>query len=193
MIIPIIPFFFIMARTIIFISGWKVPKWLAKSSFVWNANFWKEYNCIFLDSKTPESNHMIHEELDNLEGLVREHPDCAVVGQSLGGWWAANLALRHSVDIKKLILWTPVCDASAYPIFKAGRFYHPPYRATNHNSGPQRVLTLPATDDLIVPSDAHGYELAKHFNSMTYTLYGGHVYQMNHKQALQYMKDWIET
>lgn len=181
-----------MNKTIIFISGWKVPQWIAKSKLVWDNSMWHDYRILYLDSKTPTSNQMISKELDSLQDIMEANPSAALVGQSLGGWWAANLALRFSVNIRKLVFWTPVCNASVFPIFKAGSFYNPLNRQQTHNSGPHRVLTCSAHRDLIVPPDAHGYELAKHFNSMTYNLNGGHILQSNHKAALQYMKDWIE-
>ncbi len=182
-----------MNKTVIFISGWQVPQFLAKSKFVWDESLWQDYKTIWLDSRTPIHDFMIEYELDKLQDLVEAHPGCALVGQSLGGWWAANLALRMSCSIKKLALWTPVCDASAYPIFKASRKYHPPYRPVQRTKGPHRVLTLTARHDLIVPPDAHGRELSRHFDSMEYDLKGGHIWQSNHKAALIYLKDWIET
>lgn len=182
-----------MNKSVIFISGWSVPQWLAKTRFVWDERLWSDYECLWLDSRTPSSDWMIKYELDRLQRLVEERPGCALVGQSLGGWWAANLALRFDVSIRKMALWTPVCDASAYPIFKASREYHPPFQFRTRNHGPHRVLTLSAHEDLIVPPDAHGHELSKHFDSTTYKLKGGHIFQSNHKAALNYMKDWIET
>lgn len=183
-----------MNKTVIFISGWSVPKFIAQTRLVWNKPFWSDYRCIWLDSKTPTSDQMIKSELDRLQHVVENNPGCAVVGQSLGGWWAANLALRDNVEIKKLVLWTPVCDVSAYPIFKASRNYHPPKLATYNfqNTGPHKVLTMIGERDWFVPPDAHAHELAKCFNSMTYSLDGGHFFQYNHQAALQYMKDWIE-
>lgn len=182
-----------MNKTVIFISGWAVPNWLAKSKFVWDESLWSRYHCIWIESQSPTSDSMVHHELNRLEYLIDTHPGCAVVGQSLGGWWAANLALRPHVALKKVALWTPLCDASAYPIFKVSRKYHPTKQRPYWNQGPHRVLTLTAKRDLIVPSDAHGYELSKHFMSMNYDLDGGHIFQRNHKTALNYMKDWIET
>ncbi len=182
-----------MKNTAIFISGWAVPKWAARSKLIWDESLWKDYKCIWLDSRTPTSDVMVKWELDQLQYVVSRNPGCALIGQSLGGWWAANLALRPDVYIRKTVLWTPVCDASAYPIFKVSREYHPPYQFLTQNQGPHRVLTLSANRDLLTPADAHGHELSKHFSSMTYTLRGGHFFQSNHKPALQYMKDWIET
>lgn len=181
-----------MNKTIVFISGWSVPNWLAKSKFVWDNSLWSKYNCIWIDSKSPTSDMMVHQELNKLEHLINQHPGCAVVGQSLGGWWASNLALRQHVSIKKLALWTPLCNANVYPIFKVSKKYHPPKQKPHLNQGPHRVLTLTAKKDLIVPPHSHGYELSKHFMSMNYDLDGGHIFQTNHKSALNYMKDWIE-
>lgn len=182
-----------MNKTIIFISGWQVPNILARTKYVWDEELWSDYNACYFMSKTPTSDKMIAEHLDILENIVHNNPGCAVVGQSLGAWWAANLALRPTVTIKKLALWTPVCDASAYPVFKASRKFHPPYQKLTNTKGPHRVLTLVAKNDLIVPPDAHGNELRDHFNSMNYELKGGHFFQRNHKAALLFLKDWIET
>lgn len=184
-----------MNKTIIFISGWMVPNWLAKTRFVWDDRMWLDYRTLYLESKTPTSDEMIGRELNRLQDIVAANPGCTVVGRSLGAWWAANLLCRPRTNIRKMVFWTPVSDVSVYPIFKASRFYHPLNRVQHwlQNTGPHRVLTLNAKYDLLTPPDGHGKDLAKHFNSMTYELNGGHIYQLNHKAALQYMKDWIET
>lgn len=187
------PHFSTMKPTIIFISGWSIPNFIAKTKLIWDEKLWKNYNCIWVESIRPKGDLMIEQELRYLASLVKENPGCIVVGQSLGAWWASNLALQANLLIKKLVLWTPVCDVSAYPIFKASRKFHPAYQKVKFNHGPHRVLTISADRDLLVPADAHGNELSKLFLSMNYDLKGGHFIQSNHSAALQYMKDWIET
>lgn len=185
--------FIFMNKTIIFISGWMVPKIVGKSPLVWDKDFWSGYKTIFLNSKTPTSDRMVAEELDYLQNIVESNPGCALAGQSLGAWWSANLALRPHVSIKKMVLWTPLGDANAYPIFNVTRRYHPMNQKPTSNQGPHRVLTMIGKYDLIVPPNYHAEELNSHFRGMPYLLEGGHFYQSNHKSALHYMKEWIET
>lgn len=181
-----------MNKTIIFISGWAVPKIIAKSKLVWDESHWSDYRCLWISSKTPTSDRMVERELDRLQRLVELFPGATLAGQSLGAWWSANLALRPEVLIKKLVLWTPLCDAGEFPIFNVTPRYHPPNQELLDNKGPHRVLSMIAKDDWIVHPREHGITLAQHFRSTPYTLDGGHFYQSNHKAGLQYMKDWIE-
>ena len=183
-----------MNKTIIFISGFGVPQFVAQSRFVWNKPFWSDYQCLWLPSLTPTSDKMVERELDHLEDLMAQHPGATLAGHSLGGWWAANLALRPQVVIKKMVLWTPLCDTSSYPIFNVTPRYYPPYQV-NHNlplHGPERVLIVSAEHDLIVPCDQHAFPLFMCFLCQQYKLFGGHFYQTNHQARLSYMKDWIE-
>jgi len=182
-----------MKKTIIFISGWAVHPLIAKSKWVWDKSFWSDYNCIWLSSKTPTSDGMVKRELDRLQNLIRAYPEATVAGHSLGGWWASNLALRPKVIIRKTVLWTPLGDTGYYPIFNVTPRYHPPHQPVTSNSGPHRVLVLSAKDDLIVPPNGHANELASHFLAMPYRLNGGHFYQSNHRAALEYMREWIES
>jgi hypothetical protein len=111
----------------------------------------------------------------------------------LGAWWAANLALRESVDIKKLVFWTGLCNHNEFPIFNVTPRYNPiNQESTNKNYGVLRVLNVYAKDDLIVPTASHAMQLNRHFAPMPYQLDGGHLYQNNHKPALSFMKEWIE-
>lgn len=182
-----------MNKTIIFLSGWMVPKFVSKSKLVWDESFWSDYRCLWISSKTPTSDGMVKRELDRLQHLLELFPGAAIAGQSLGGWWAANLALRPKLNIKKMVLWTPLGNAGAYPIFNVTPRYHPPNQLTNANYGPGRVLIFEAKHDLIVPPQHHAINLVQHFGGLRYTLNGGHFYQSNHRQALEYMKDWIEA
>jgi pimeloyl-ACP methyl ester carboxylesterase len=182
-----------MNKTIIFISGWQVPKFIAKTKWVWDAEFWSDYKCIWISSKTPTSDGMVRRELDRLQSLLRRFPEAAVAGQSLGGWWASNLALRPDVKIRKMVLWTPLGNAEEYPIFNVTPRYHPLNQPLTNTYGPHRVLVYSAKDDLIVPPASHGNRLVQHFSAIGYPLKGGHLYQSNHQEALEYMKDWIEV
>lgn len=114
-----------MSKTIIFLSGFCVPQFVSQSKFVWNKPFWSDYQCIWFSSKTPTSDHMVEQELDRLEELMKQHPGAILAGHSLGGWWAANLALRNQFLINKMVLWTPLCDTMEYPIFNVTPRYNP--------------------------------------------------------------------
>lgn len=173
-------------------SGFAVPKFVAKSRFLWNEPMWPDYNKIWLSSKTPTSDMMVEKELDRLEYILGLYPNATLAGQSLGGWWLANLALRPNIAINKLVLWTPLCDCRDYPIFNVTERYNPAKQIPNGiNYGFRRVLVLGAKNDLIVPSAKHSWKLSDLFGSITYYLNGGHFYQNNHQSALTYMKEWI--
>jgi hypothetical protein len=73
-------------KTIIFMSGIFVPKWLAKSKFIWDKSNWEDYHCIWLNSKIPYSDMMVAQELDKLENLILKYPDATLAGHSLGAW-----------------------------------------------------------------------------------------------------------
>lgn len=178
-------------QTIVFLSGLGVPKWLAKTKFVWNQSIWKNYNCIFLSSKIPISDTIVEQELNYLTNIINLYPNIIVAGQSLGAWWIANLSYR--VKFNKLILWTPLGDINYYPIFNVSAKYNLlNYQSQHHNIGPQNTLLFKSTNDLIVPAEDHSYIFENQFNPMTYTLEGGHFFQSNHQAALNYMRDWIE-
>lgn len=180
-------------RTIIFISGLLIPKIIAKTKFVWDDQFWKNYRRIYITSRIPTSDSMVEEELRSLNNLISSYPQVTVAGQSLGAWWAANLACRPESKINKLVMWTPLGDASAYPIFNVSRNFHPPYLIPNsHNKGPHKSIVFYGKRDLIVPHKCHSVDLINTFNATSYPLSGGHAFQKNHKAGLQFMKDWIE-
>jgi pimeloyl-ACP methyl ester carboxylesterase len=181
-----------MNKTIIFISGFGVPQVVAQSRFLWDKPFWSDYKCIWQSSRTPTSDGMVERELNRLQRLLGRYPDATLAGHSLGGWWAANLALRSNVTINKMVLWTPLCNAGVYPIFKVSARYHPLTQEIAGNFGRNHVLTFVAKDDVIVPPYSHGTKLSAHFLSGFFKLDGGHFYQANHKLALYYMKHWIE-
>jgi predicted alpha/beta hydrolase family esterase len=180
-------------KTIIFMSGIFVPKWLAKSKFIWNKSHWSNYKCLWLNSKIPYSDMMVERELDYLERLINKYPGAILAGHSLGAWWAANLLCRPSFSIKKAIFWTPLVDANEYPIFNVTPRYDPCKQDPNPiNVGINKTLVVYGSDDLLVPHESHSYNLSNHFKSMPYRLEGGHFYQTNHQAALNYMQDWIE-
>lgn len=180
-------------KTIIFISGFMVPKLLAKSKFVWEDSMWKDYRRIHIPSKTPLSDTMVDRELDRLCHLVNMFPNAIVAGHSLGAWWAANLACHPQSKIKKLVFWTPLSDTVAYPIFNVTNRHYPVYKSPNaHNVGPHKTLTFEAVNDFIVPPKDHSFQLNNHFKGTLYRLKGGHFFQSNHKAGLLFMKDWVE-
>lgn len=178
-------------RTIIFISGFMVPQWLAKSKFVWDDTVWKDYRRIYLSSKTPISDSMVSRELDKLAELTRMFPDSIVAGHSLGAWWAANLACHSQFKIKKLVFWTPLSFANDYPIFNVTERHHPLHKQPNI-IGPDKVLNVEARFDFVVRAARHAHPLRKHFRASSYRLDGGHFFQDNHQKGLSFMKEWIE-
>lgn len=182
-----------MDKTIIFMNGFMIPKILAKSSFVWNDSLWKGYRRIYLSSKTPTSDWVVENELSRLTRLINRYPGAIVAGHSLGAWWGANLACRPECKISKLVFWTPLADTNEYPIFNVSNKYHPINLIPNsHNRGPHETLVFIGKDDFIVPPKNHGHILCDHFDGMPYHLDGGHFFQNNHQQGLNYMKTWIE-
>ena len=102
-------------KTIIFLSGIFLPKWIARSKLVWNSSQWSNYNCIWLDSKIPYSDIMVKQELSKLERLIKKYPNAILAGHSLGAWWISNLLCRQSLMVNKTILWTPLVNANQYP------------------------------------------------------------------------------
>lgn len=178
-------------KTLIFLSGFAVPNWLSKSHFVWDDYFWKDYQRIYIPSKTPISDNMVSRELDNLSNIINKYNNPVVIGQSLGGWWAANLGCQPNVNINKLVLWTPVCHADYYPIFNITK-RHNPLLKTNAIQGPHKVLISYAYNDWLVPYEQHALPLLNKFGGMIYRLNGGHWLQKNHKFGLSFMKEWIE-
>lgn len=181
-----------MKPTIIFLAGFCVPISIMKSKWLFDDSMWKGYRRIWLPSRTPLSDVMVEKELDRLEKLAWMYPQATWVGHSLGGWWASNLALRP-IEIRKLALWTPLCNEQEYPIFNVTPRYHPCNQPVTFNFGIEKVRIFSAKDDLIVPPNNHSYQLARHFTTSMYGLDGGHFYQSNHKLGLFHMKDWIES
>lgn len=179
-------------KTIIFISGWSISPWLAKSILFWNDSVWKNYNRVYISSKTPTSDRMVQEELNNLSNIINQHTNVILAGHSLGAWWAANLACETRNAIEKLVFWTPLSDVDTYPIFTASEKYHPMNKVPNSNIlGKKNSLLFEAKYDLIVPPEHHCHDLLYHFDAYKYTLYGGHALQLNHKKGLQFMRSWI--
>lgn len=180
-------------RTIIFLSGFMVPKWLSKSDLVWSHSRWPNYRKIYISSKIPTTDSMVEGELRRLAYFTRLFPNVVVAGQSLGGWWAANLACEPTAQMKKVIFWTPLVDANSYPIFPVSRKHHPLNKLPNSKFvGPHKSLVLYGNKDKIVPHQDHSNKLISHFDSVSYKLEGGHYLQSNHYEAISYMRDWIE-
>jgi pimeloyl-ACP methyl ester carboxylesterase len=179
-------------KTIVFLSGFSVPSFVSKSSWFFEEPFWEGYNTIFYKSRTPTSDRMVVDEMDNLIELMSPYSDVSVVGHSLGGWWAANLACNSQSKISKVALWTPLGIASEFPIFPVSWRSEPGNKIANsHNVGPDKVLLAYAVDDLIVPYKEHALPFRKQFDACTYALDGGHMWQTNHKDGLQVLKNWL--
>lgn len=181
-----------MQRTIIFISGWGVPSFLQKMSAVWDDNLWKDYGRVYLPSKTPTSDVAVKKHLDKLSQFVNNFPDPIVMGQSLGAWWAANLACRPDTKITKLVLLTPFTSLHDYPlVFNSSPYYYP-HNKKVYVKGPHKVLVCGAANDLVAPPEQHASRLLNTFNATPYKLQGGHFFQKDHKACLNFIKDWIE-
>lgn len=183
-----------MKQTIIFLNGFAVPIWLSKTRFVWHDALWKDYNRVYNTSKVPLSDWMVEDELHRLDKLISQFENPIVAGHSLGAWWAANLACHTQFKIKRLVFWTPLGDTDSYPIFNVSRKFHPPLR--EHNKfcfGKKKSLLVHSTMDLIVPHKNHTPGLIKMFDPSIYSLFGGHLFQLNHKAGLSFMKKWIES
>lgn len=182
-----------MAKTIIFLSGMGVPNFLSKSKYVWNDKLWADYQTIYLHSEIPMSDKMVNLNIKKLISFINKFPDCIVAGQSLGGWWAANLACEPACQMKKFILLTPLVDANQFSIFNVSKIYNPLNRVPNdRHIGTNKSLVLSAIDDLIVPPREHAAPIAQYFKSTYHSLYGGHFWQSNHAESLAYTKKWIE-
>ena len=181
-------------KTIIFLSGLALPKFISKSPWFFQDSFWKNYNRIYYKSKIPSSNSLVEEELFNLTQLVNTFSNVSLIGHSLGAWWAANLACESRAIIKKMILWTPLGTTQTYPIFNVSSDYEPINKIPNkQNTGKNNVLTIFANKDLVVPFQQHSAPLINLFESHTYQLNGGHVWQYNHVEGLNFSKKWIES
>lgn len=180
-------------ETIVFLSGFALPKFISKSSWFFEDSFWQGYNRVYYQSKTPTSDEMVEKELINLTKLVNSYPDVLVVGHSLGAWWASNLACCPQAHIKKLALWTPLGVANMFPIFNVTEDSEPAKKIPNlHNVGPDKTFVAYGEYDLIVPPIWHAIPLANKFQAMSISLNGGHAWQSNHKEALIIMKDWFK-
>lgn len=180
-----------MRRIIIFISGWGVPGFLQRTPLVWDDKVWEDYGRIYLSSKTPTSDVMVKNNLQKLNKFVNSFEKPIVIGQSLGAWWAANLACQPDSKIDKLVLMTPLSSLSDYPFFNASPLYYPHNRVP-YIKGPHKVLVGGAKEDLIAPVSWHASKLRWHFNATPYELNGGHYYQKDHKSFLEFTKEWIE-
>lgn len=181
-----------MERTIIFISGWGVPRFLQTGSSVWDDDLWKDYGRVYLSSKTPFSDVSVKNHLDKLSLFVNSFSNPIVMGQSLGAWWAANLACLPNTKIDKLVLFTPFSSLIDYPtVFNVSPYYYL-HNKKPYIKGPHKVLVCGANKDIITPIQNHASRLLSLFNGMPYSLSGGHFRQKNHKACLNFIKDWIE-
>lgn len=178
-------------KNVIFLSGLCVPKFIAKSKFVWNESLWDKYNTTFITSKIPVSDNMVASELNRLSRIIKEFDNPIVAGHSLGAWWAANLACLRSQLISKLVLLTPLSDTSCYPIFNVTPKFDPVNNAP-YVFGPHKTLVISSEYDLIVPAHNHANRISYHFGSQNYKLNGGHFYQTNHNQMISYVQSWID-
>ena len=144
-------------------------------------------------SKTPCNDAMVENELVRLEKFINSFSYPIVAGHSLGAWWTANLVVRQKAKIRKAVFFTPLSDVKRYPhIFNCDSQYNPLNTIVPmDNYGPNKNLVFTGNKDYITLEN-NGKQLAIHFNSSEYKLYGGHFYQRNHNNALEFMKRWIE-
>ena len=182
-----------MTKTIIFITGYSIPVFLAKTNFFWNDLMWDDYTRIYNSSKTPISDFMVEQELQRLEKLIDSFKYPIVASHSLGAWWTANLVMRQNVNIKKVVYWTPLTDINRYPrLFNASKDYYPCSKVLpDEMLGLDKHLVIGADKDLITPHH-DALKLARYLKSTQYTLDGYHCYQRNHAEALNFMKNWLK-
>lgn len=181
-------------RTIIFLNGIGCPITLGKSPFVWHDAKWEGYNRIYQYSLVPTSDAMVEKELSRLSSLISRYDKPILAGHSLGAWWAANLACRSSIDIDRLVLYSPLGTANTYPIFNVSNSYNPGHLLPNPEIiGHHKSLLFYGNLDLIVPYKTHSIPLIDKFNPTTYVLKGGHFLQVNHLQSIRFMRNWIEN
>jgi predicted esterase len=169
-------------KSILFLSGVSVPKFLSKSYFYWNDSFWKSYDRKYYSSKLPFTNLIVEKELLNLNSLIKNYD--VVAGYSLGAWWLSNLMTHYDLKISKLILLNPLTHIKNRSFGNLISYYHP-------LNNPNKVLVGYGDDDLITPLN-HSYDIIKHFNAFSYELRGGHIYQHNHQEFLLFMRDWLD-
>ena len=182
-----------MSKTIIFLNGFAIPVALAKTKFVWDDLLWKNYNRVYSTSKIPLSDQMVEAELDRLSELISQYDEPIIAGHSLGAWWAANLACSSQFKIKKLVFLTPLGDITNYPIFNISSKFHLPTKCPHKlYHGNDKSLLIQSTMDLIVPSYNHSPAIIDIFNPTIFSLFGGHLFQLNHNEGLSFMKRWIE-
>lgn len=181
-------------ETLIFLSGFLCPAWVMKTPYIFDSRLWKDYNTVYLKSKTPTSDQMVKDELLRLTKIVNSYSKPILVGHSLGGWWAANLAHEPNANIHKMVLWTPLGDATIYPMFFGSTANSEfMYKAPNSNLlSPDKTLVVYAKHDLIVPCWRHAWKTASKFRAASVQLNGGHIWQDDHKKGLAILKDWLK-
>lgn len=180
-------------KTIIFLSGLGVPKWLAKTKYIWNDKLWKDYNKIYITSKIPYSNNMVERELNDLTNLVKSFSKVIIAGQSIGAWWTINLLAHTNIFIYKSVLLTPLIDITDYPISNITPKYHLINRKVySRHTGKNNSLLIEAKNDWITPRDEYSLRVEYKLNPTVYTLNGGHIYQKDHQEGLSFMKEWID-
>lgn len=178
-------------NNIIFISGLSVPNCLGKTKYVWNDKLWKNYNRCYLRSYIPVSDFAAYRKLNELSNLINSLENPILIGQSLGSWWAANLVNLNKVNIKKLILLTPLVSVKKIPFINVSVKLNP-LRVKPNLSGPDKVLVCHGKYDMLCPTINNSYQLIKHFNAMEYAMNGGHFFQTDHEACLRFMQDWID-
>jgi predicted alpha/beta hydrolase family esterase len=180
-------------KTLVFLSGFAVPSFISKSSWFFEENFWENFNCVFYKSKTPTSDEMVTQEIENLNKLISPYQDVSVIGHSLGCWWASNLACHPSAKINKLALWTPLGIANKFFVFTSSNKSEPLFKLTKPEiMGPDKSFVIYANKDLIVPHTEHALPLAHKFQAASLELDGGHIWQSDHKKGLLILKDWLK-
>jgi hypothetical protein len=178
-------------NNIIFINGLSIPKILAKTKYVWDDKLWKNYNRAYLSSPVSISDLDAKNQLTELINIVNSVDSPIVIGQSLGAWWAANLACVKDINLNKLILFTPLADARLAPMCNVTKIMNP-LEQPPYLTGPHKVLVCEAKYDMVCPIYEHSYPLIRHFNAMPYSLNGGHFFQKDHTACLSFIQDWID-
>lgn len=171
-----------MKKTIFFLSPFLITESVAKSKLYWNHSLWGEYNTVYIRSKLPKSDNMVKKELNRLNNLINLFPNVILIGNSLGAWWAGNLACQPS-NIKAVVLIDTIINDDYNVLINATQKYSIMHRIP-YISGPTKILACATQSHSCVH---------RHFNAIPYLLDNGFFRAKNYESCLNFTKDWIEV
>lgn len=171
-----------MKKSIFFLSPFLVTESLAKSKLYWNHSLWNDYNTVYIRSKLPKSDNMVQKELDRLHNLINLFPNVILIGNSLGAWWAGNLACQPST-IKAIVLIDPIINDQYNFLINATAKYSFMFKDP-YIAGPTKAL--------VCANQSH-HNVSKHFKAIPYLLDDAVFRSKNYKACLNFTKDWLEV